>query len=287
MVETSRSKQRIKDYYRSAAEREWNRLDKLAAGRLEFAVNMFFIGKYLPAQSRILDIGGGPGRYTIALAKAGHRVTLADISLDLLKIAHREVIEAGVETNVEAILEIACQDMSLLANEHFDAVLSLGPFYHLLAAEERDRAAQEAWRVLVPHGLIFAAWIPRPKVLKELVMDRDFNADVESILARLQKNGTVLGSLGSVRGGMTDVYCADPAEIKPFFEERGFESLTLLASEGMFAEVADRVEEMRTNNPQRFAWLWELLLNTAEEPSILGGGAHLLYIGRKIERGKT
>ena len=80
---------------------------------------------------------------------------------------------------------------------------------------------------------------------------------------------------------MTDVYCADPAEIKPFFEERGFESIALIGSEGMFAEVADRIEEMRSDDPERFAEIWGLLLRTAEDPSILGSVAHLLYVGRK------
>ena len=282
MEEMDGSRKRIADYYGNVARLEWNRLDRLASGRLEFAVNMSFIRKHLPARSRVLDIGGGPGRYAIALAGEGHRVMLADLSPDLLELARQEIARAGVVENIEAVLEMDAQAMSRLADGSFDAVLALGPFYHLLTPEGRDRAAREIQRILVSGGMLFSAWIPRPKVLKELILAPNFNADTRDILARVQEDGVALGSLGKVRGGMTDVYCADPAEIKPFFEERGFESIALIGSEGMFAEVADRIEEMRSDDPERFAQAWELLLRTAEDPSILGSVAHLLYVGRKV-----
>ena len=82
-------------------------------------------------------------------------------------------------------------------------------------------------------------------------------------------------------GKMTDVYCARPEEICPFFERRGFQSETLLASEGMLADVADEVESMRTGSEKDFERLWSLALEMADEPSILGAAPHLLYVGRK------
>jgi len=82
---------------------------------------------------------------------------------------------------------------------------------------------------------------------------------------------------------MTDVYCAIPGKIGPFFERRGFQSITLVASEGMFADEAGDLKAIRTDEPERFSPVWILLLKTADEPSILGSAAHLLYVGRKIE----
>ncbi|MBI9045935.1 MAG: hypothetical protein JEZ06_15690 [Anaerolineaceae bacterium] len=75
------SSEATRKYYASFGEREWSRLKNPDDGAVEFAVTCHVLNKYLPANSRILDIGGGPGRYTIWLAQQGHRVVLADLSL--------------------------------------------------------------------------------------------------------------------------------------------------------------------------------------------------------------
>jgi ubiquinone/menaquinone biosynthesis C-methylase UbiE len=89
------------------------------------------LSKYLKPNSRILDIGGGPGRYSIWLANQGHRVVLSDLSPNLLSIAQTKIDEAGVRINVEEIIEADACDLSHWEDDSFDAVLSLGPFYHL------------------------------------------------------------------------------------------------------------------------------------------------------------
>ena len=70
----------VKEYYDKHAEREWNRLVQDPYHRLEFIVTMYFLDKYLPKKGLILDAGGGPGRYTIELAKKGYDVVLFDLS---------------------------------------------------------------------------------------------------------------------------------------------------------------------------------------------------------------
>jgi len=59
----------IRDYYIQSVEYEWNRLIQDPYHRLEFDTTMYFLKKYLPKKGLILDAGGGPGRYTIELAK--------------------------------------------------------------------------------------------------------------------------------------------------------------------------------------------------------------------------
>lgn len=104
---------------------------------MEYAVTRKMLSKYLKPKSRILDIGGGPGRYAIWLAKHGHRV---DLSPELLKIARVKIDEAGVSANVEEIIAADACDLSHWQDNSFDAVLSLGPFYHLPEAGDREKA---------------------------------------------------------------------------------------------------------------------------------------------------
>ena len=105
---------------------------------MEYAVTRKMLSKYLKPNSRILDIGGGPGRYAIWLAKHGHRVVLADLSPQLLSIARAKLDEAGVSASVEEIIEADACDLSHWQDDSFDAVLSLGPFYHLPGESDRN-----------------------------------------------------------------------------------------------------------------------------------------------------
>ena len=66
----------VKDFYTKKVRDEWRRLVKDAYHRLEFDTTLHYLDKYLPPHGLILDAGGGPGRYTLELAKKGYEVVL-------------------------------------------------------------------------------------------------------------------------------------------------------------------------------------------------------------------
>src|SRR5207302_1495211 len=148
--------ERVRRYYEARGESEWHRLALPFDGAIEKELHRRTFEHYLPSGSRVLDLGGGPGRWTIWLAGRGHRVVLVDLSRGLLEIARREVAIAGVGDLVEAIVEADARDLSRWPAGSFDAVLALGPFYHLVDAEDRRRAARECRRVLRSAGRLFA-----------------------------------------------------------------------------------------------------------------------------------
>src|SRR5262249_18595442 len=135
-------------------------------GVVEFAITTHTLQAHLPSSARVLDIGGGPGRYAIWLAEQGHRVVLADLSPTLLQIARREIARAGVADAVEEIVEADACDLSRWPDASFDAALCLGPFYHLPDPAERERAASELARVVRPDGVVFIALMPRLAFLR-------------------------------------------------------------------------------------------------------------------------
>ena len=65
-----------KEYYDSHPQKEWNRLEGF---HFEFEITKFYLNKYLKGKT-VLDIGGGPGRYSIYLSQLGYDVTLIDLS---------------------------------------------------------------------------------------------------------------------------------------------------------------------------------------------------------------
>ena len=71
------------------------------------------------------------------------------------------------------------------------------------------------------------------------------------------------------------------AEIRPFFEEAGFETLALLASEGMAAGLAHSLDVLADEDRAAFEAAVQLIADSAADPSLLGASNHILYIGRR------
>ena len=85
----------IEAFYDRNAQNEWDRLDR---HRTEFAITLRTFEEHMPRPPLdVLDIGGGPGRYSIALAKRGYKVTLMDLSQRCLEFARGKAAESGVE----------------------------------------------------------------------------------------------------------------------------------------------------------------------------------------------
>ena len=133
----------------------------------EFRTTLRAMSEFIPPRSTILDIGGGPGRYSIELAKAGHRVTLLDLSSRNVELARQKAKESRVQ--IADFVHGNALDLSRFADSAFHVVLLMGPLYHLVEPSDRDLAIREALRVLVPGGLFFASFITRYSVYIDLL----------------------------------------------------------------------------------------------------------------------
>jgi len=147
-------------------------------GRLELLRTREIVRRHLaPGPLRILDVGGGTGVHADWLAGDGHRVHVIDpVPRHVEQVRGRD---AG-DRRVTAALGDA-RDLPAAA-DGFDAVLLLGPLYHLTERADRVRALQEAARVAGPGGVVFAAAISRFASLfdglaRSFLFDPDFRPD--------------------------------------------------------------------------------------------------------------
>lgn len=177
-------------YYDEHGEAEWERLDSSFHGCLEWERTVEILETHLPKRGRILDAGGGAGRYTVWIAERGYDVTLVDPSDGQRVIARKKVDERGLEDDV-TIREGDIRDLGFDA-DRFDATLCLGgPLSHVLDADDRASAVRELERVTTAGGPVFISVMgllnlltifliapERLDVLPELAASGDYDADL-------------------------------------------------------------------------------------------------------------
>ena len=120
------------------------RLDRHGVERVR---TQALLARWLPEPADVLDVGGGAGVHARWLAERGHRVTLVDAMAEHVGAAAADGTYAAVVGDARSLD---------VADRSADAVVLLGPLYHLVELEDRSLALAEARRVLRPGGLLFA-----------------------------------------------------------------------------------------------------------------------------------
>lgn len=261
----------IGEFYDHDIAREQGRLE---AHQLEYDLTWRYLERYLPKEGSILEIGAATGRYTLELARRGYQVTAVDLSAGLLEEARKNITAAGLEGQVTFMVADA-RDLSQVTKTDFDAVLLMGPLYHLIVEADRQTALQQAADRLRKDGVIFTAFISRYGLLYDLLRNKpewvDNGDEVQSILADGKRPDHF------PRGGFR-AYSARLPEIAPLHEALGFETLAIAGVEPAVGADDERYNQLQGEQRQR--WL-DALYTVSTEPSIIGASKHILYMGRK------
>jgi SAM-dependent methyltransferase len=270
MIET-----RVKDYYTRQVRQEWQRLIQDAYHRLEYETTLHFLEKYLPKHGRILDAGGGPGRYTIALAKQQYNMVLLDITRANLEFAKQQITRSKAQDKVEQIIEGTIVDLSRFAEYSFDAVLCLGgSLSHVLDRSKREKAIQELVRVTKKNAPIFISVMGRLSVLVvELTL---FQEEFEKTFYKRMRNTGDYSGLS----GFTACHFFLPEEFKDAIQSEGVKVLEMVGLEGVGSNHSKKVNELAKNTKRWRTWI-ETHYQTCTHPSVVGMSEHILLIGKK------
>ena len=267
----------VKKYYDENAGKEWERLE---THPFEFIFTTYMMDKYIRNGDRILDIGGGPGRYSIYYAKKNCDVTLVDLSSGNIALAKEKAAESHVDFKMAAG---NCLDLDAMGLGLYDHVFLMGPLYHLTDKADRKRAVQLALEHLKPGGIFYCSFI----------------LDFAGLIYDLKNGpGYLPGDLGNqstaklIDSIVTGTEYTGPAftsacffnqhQIEPFLREFELEKLHIFGQEGILALNENQLKGFPKDE-------YDLWIETAKRfldlPEFLAFSEHAMYIGRKRNNG--
>jgi len=259
--------------YDQDPEREWRRLAADPYSSLEFLVTMHYIRRHFRGSGRVLDAGGGPGRYAIELCRSGYDVVLLDPSSRVIDVA-REKFEPeppDVRRRLTAAVVGDVRDLSQLDSDSFDAALCLDPLSYLPDASDRSEAIRELIRVCKHEAIV-------------CLSARGYLAVLRTLLARFRDQLIgpeieLLASHGnSACGGvLCHFYRAD--ELRQLAESCGLHTLDMAGCEGLSASLPEATNLLAQDEAAWQRWV-ELVLETSDEPAVVDMAEHILYVGQ-------
>ena len=255
----------VSSFYDQADED--SRLQRSRHGQLEYAVTMHYIHRFAAPGSKLLEVGAGTGRYSIALAREGMNVTAVELVESNLEVLRKN--SEGVE-HIRSFQGDAT-DLGQFEDQAFDITLVLGPLYHLYEPEDVHKAIDEAIRVTKNGGVILFAFISVFGIMYANYLQGNWAAGQEENFTKDYK----------IRHFKEQLFTGyDVIEFEHLFEGKPVQWITTAGTDGILESVEDRSDFDIPNRDFQAFVKWYLAFS--EKRELLGNTNHLLYVCRKL-----
>lgn len=259
----------VKDFYDKNVVVEWERLQR---HQFEFELTTRYINRYIKPGDKVLDIGGGPGRYSLHLAAKGCDVTLFDLSSANIEFAKEQAVVSDL--SLKAFVGDA-REVDCLISEQYDHILLMGPLYHLLQETDRIKAINASLKKLKRKGIIFVSFISSyggiiysMKYEPQLILEEELEYQYKLFEDDLPFSGD----------SFTQSYFYRHKDVLPFMAQFPLEKLHFFGQESILAPCEENIKAQ----PQKVIDKWlDLAERVCEREDLLSYSEHLMYIGRK------
>ena len=254
----------LTDYYEHYDEE--GRLTASQHGRVEYLTTMKYLEDFLTPGMRVLEVGAGTGRYSLALAGRGYRVHAVELVEHNLAQLLAKVRPGDDITAAQG----DALDLSRYPDGSFDATLVLGPMYHLYTEADKVRALAEAKRVTKPDGLLFVAYCMNEATIIQFGF-RDGN------LRACMEKGMLTDDFHCLSRPEDLFELTRTEDIARLNELAGLRRVKLIATDGATNYMRETVDAM---DGETFALWMRYHLATCERQDLIGASNHVLDILR-------
>jgi ubiquinone/menaquinone biosynthesis C-methylase UbiE len=267
--------ERICKIFENLGYGEWKRFEGSAYNRFLRDLHIRELKKHIKKGMEVLDLGSGPGRFSIELIKLGAKVTLVDISQKQLTIAKRKISRAGLQKGVRRYVCTDATSMSDLEDSAFDFILAFGGLLSFVV-DKREDALSEIRRVLKPNGYLLSEVVSRYGVFRECVSDAE----------RIWKDPKKFHVWKVIETGTQPwkpfwalhFYTSD--ELKNLLEEHGFDVIDMYAVPSVAFILRDGVKRI-SRDKKALETLYKVEEILRNKPGMIDSGQFIIGFARK------
>lgn len=257
------------------ADAEWSRHETSPFARVSFHVHRHYLGRFVRPGDRVLEVGAGPGRFTIELVRLGARVTVVDISPEQLRLNEEHLAEAGLEGAVEARLLADVLDLSRLEDRAFDATVCYGgPLSWVL--DGADRALDELLRVTRRGGHVLLGVMSKFGTLQAFLATAA--EEIEEYGLQEMQDIVETGYLPDNHSTLGPLHLYTWTELRGLLERHPCDLVVASAANFLSIGNDETCERWIRDDPamwERFL-AWEVV--SCAEPGAIDGGTHIIAV---------
>lgn len=221
------------------------------------------------SRMKIIDIGAGTGRYSIALAEEGYDVTAVELvkyNLGIMKAKIRDN-KNSEKLKIKAVQADAL-NLKKFKDDSFDMALLFGPMYHLYSFEDRLRALREARRVVKKDGFVLVAYLMNEYSLLTYAFKED-HLDECLMAGRITEDYHIISD-------EEDIYSYVRLEdMTRLAQAAGMSRYKMISPDGPASYLRPDINSWSEEKYRRFV---DYQLKNCERPELLGAGAHAVDI---------
>jgi ubiquinone/menaquinone biosynthesis C-methylase UbiE len=269
-----------RSFYNNWGAREWDRLESSFENKINYRIHRTILGESVKAGDRVLEVGAGPGRFTLEMTRAGAEVTVCDLSDVQLQINEQKVREAGLDGNVTGWHQADVVDLSRFASGSFDVVVCVGSVLSCVL-DRIPEAFDELVRLVRPGGTVIVSVTSRFGYLRAglgLILPMAATGGQLSAIDHAVVTGDITGVQADVELLTTHFFTWD--ELRGHLESRDCEVVTASATNFLSADTPLLDESLLTDPEVLDAFTrWEM--EACRASGAIDAGTHMIVAARR------
>jgi SAM-dependent methyltransferase len=260
----------VKNYYNDHILFEDRRLEENV---FELPLTLKYIERYVYPGDKILDISCGTGRYARSLLEKGYLLGLNDLSEKNMELTlertdkHPNIILSTVSDAL---------DSSIWNAEEWDAILMLGPLYHMIQKRKRLELLKKAQSSVKTNGWVYSAFMSRTAALLYGLKNNPDGIRKANGARKLWKTGTDDDFVEGTQW-FTHAYFSFPEDIDPLITDAGLTPVHLAGVEGIFGENMGLFHSLDEELKQQ--WM-DFIIEHCEDIHMVHSSKHLLSVSQ-------